>query len=177
MKTTRMAALSLVLLIALAAAPHARGPRFYATTLAPIEEVPALSSDATGTFVIDIDEDAGTAHYELSYDLIGTTVLQAHIHVGQFSVNGGIMVFLCGSPASPGPAGTPACPLSPGGTVSGDLAAAQVLGPAGQGVAAGEFDEFLRAIRNDVAYANVHSSRFPGGEIRGQLEQRAAPGQ
>jgi len=35
----------------------------------------------------------------------------------------------------------------------------------------GEFAEVLAAIRNGVAYANVHSAKFAGGEIRGQLRR------
>ena len=46
--------------------------------------------------------------------------------------------------------------------------------PAGQGVAptAGtvdEFDELVAPLRDGVTYANVHSSKFPGGAIRGQI--------
>jgi hypothetical protein len=44
-----------------------------------------------------------------------------------------------------------------------------VIGPAGQGIAAGEFSELVDALRAGRAYANVHSSKFPGGEIRGQI--------
>jgi len=36
---------------------------------------------------------------------------------------------------------------------------------------AGEFDEFIAAMRAGVTYANVHTSQFPGGEIRGQIEE------
>lgn len=49
--------------------------------------------------------------------------------------------------------------------------AANVIGPAAQGVAIGEFEEVLRALRLGVAYANVHSDRSPGGEIRGQIRR------
>jgi hypothetical protein len=35
--------------------------------------------------------------------------------------------------------------------------------------AAGEFDELVKAIRHRTAYVNVHTTVFPGGEIRGQL--------
>ena len=45
-----------------------------------------------------------------------------------------------------------------------------MIGPAGQGIAAGEFAELVRAMLADVAYANVHSTTYPGGEIRGQLD-------
>jgi len=47
-----------------------------------------------------------------------------------------------------------------------------VIGPAGQGIAAGEFAELLAAIRAGKTYANVHSAKFPGGEIRAQLGDR-----
>ncbi len=49
------------------------------------------------------------------------------------------------------------------------LRAANVIGPAGQGVAAMEFSALIDAIRAGVAYVNVHSTKFPGGEVRGQL--------
>jgi hypothetical protein len=34
------------------------------------------------------------------------------------------------------------------------------------------FGELVRAIRAGATYANVHSSKFGPGEIRGQLEPR-----
>jgi hypothetical protein len=56
------------------------------------------------------------------------------------------------------------------GSVTGTLTQAQIQTIAGQGIGgATEFAEVAQAIRNLLAYANVHSSRFPGGEIRGQL--------
>ncbi len=64
--------------------------------------------------------------------------------------------------------GTPVCPQT--GKVTGTITAANVIGPAGQGIAAGEFAEALRAVRKGVAYANVHSSKYPAGEIRGQID-------
>jgi hypothetical protein len=45
-------------------------------------------------------------------------------------------------------------------------------GAAAQGIAAGDFDELVRALRAGVTYANVHSQARPGGEIRGQLDRR-----
>ena len=44
-----------------------------------------------------------------------------------------------------------------------------MIGPAGQGIAAGEFAELVRALRAGAAYANVHTTAHPGGEIRGQV--------
>jgi hypothetical protein len=58
------------------------------------------------------------------------------------------------------------------GFVSRTVSAADVIGPAGQGIDAGEFEEVLIALRSGVTYANVHSARNPGGEIRGQIRAR-----
>jgi CHRD domain len=111
-----------------------------------------------------------TISYELSYEGLEGTPVQAHIHFGQSGVNGNVSVFLCANLATPPTPTPPACPASPA-TVTGTLTAANVLGlTAGQGIEAGEFDELARAIRKGLAYANVHSSRFPGGEVRGQID-------
>lgn len=113
-----------------------------------------------------IDEDTGLITYRLAYDGL-VAVQQAHIHFGQRHTNGGISVFLCTNLGN-GPAGTQACPET-AGQVSGEIMAADVIGPAAQGIAAGEFAELLAAIRSGNAYASVHTTAFPGGEIRGQI--------
>lgn len=102
--------------------------------------------------------------FRLEYSGIeGGAVTQAHPHFAQRHVGGDIFGFLCGGPKPP-------CP-TPGGTVEGTWTAADIIGPAGQGVAAGEFDEFVRALRAGAVYINVHSTpSFPEGEIRGQIE-------
>ncbi|MBV9172569.1 MAG: hypothetical protein JOZ81_21060, partial [Chloroflexi bacterium] len=49
------------------------------------------------------------------------------------------------------------------------LTAADVVGPAAQGIAPGEMARVIRAIQDGAAYGNVHSTMFPAGETRGQL--------
>jgi CHRD domain len=138
------------------------------------EEIATLSTSAKGTFRATInrskDEIRYTLRYEGPFDAnpAGGTVTQAHIHLGAPAFNGGISAFLCTNLGN-GPAGTPACPVS--GSVSGVITAAQVVGPSGQGIAAGEFDELVDAIRAGATYANVHTTTFGGGEIRGQISR------
>jgi CHRD domain-containing protein len=124
-------------------------------------EVPANSTTGTGEFKLEIQSNDQIS-YRLTYRALDAAASQAHIHFGQRDVSGGIAAFLCGG------GGKPACPATEG-TVNGTIVAADVIGPAGQGIAAGEFAELLRAIRAGKTYANVHSSKFPGGEIRGQI--------
>ncbi|MFD0740328.1 CHRD domain-containing protein [Lysobacter koreensis] len=165
--TTILAAI----LVALMATPLAASAENVRVSLIPFEEVPSVSSAARGSFKADIDSRASQIAYDLEYSGLTGDVRQAHIHFGQRNVNGGISVFLCQTATNPDPTGlAPACPAS--GRVSGVLTIANVVGPAGQGIAAGEFAELVAAIRDGVAYVNVHSSTFPGGEVRGQLNGR-----
>ena len=154
-----LAAATAVVCVA-AAADDARRVR---ARLSGFQEVPALNTPGSGRF--DAKFSGDTMSYELTYTGM-PLVTQAHIHFGQKGVNGGISVFLCSNLGN-GPAGTPACP--PGeGTIAGTMTAANVLGPGGQGLQAGQFDALARAIRAGIAYVNVHSSTFAAGEIRGQ---------
>jgi hypothetical protein len=146
--------------------------RSYAAWLTSTQEVPAVSSVARGRIELTVDTAAETIRYELEFSGLEGAVTQAHIHTAQFGVNGGIMLWLCGTTALPGPAGTPVCPGPNAGSISGTLTPAQIVVIAGQGIAAGEFAEVARAIANGVTYANVHSSKFGGGEIRGQIVRR-----
>ena len=132
------------------------------------EDPLVFSTTGNGRFKLRIDADKQEITYELSYSALEGDVTQAHIHIGGRSQSGGISVFLCTNLGN-GPAGTQPCPPAPA-EISGTLRPADVIGPAGQGVAAGEFDEFVAAIRGGVTYVNVHSTLRTGGEIRAQLD-------
>jgi len=142
------------------------GTRLHAV-LKGFNEVPANSTPAKGEFKATINGEDSIS-FELTYSDLTADALFAHIHLGQKNVIGGVMIFFCDNRPQPQP-GAAKCPLR-GGTVTGTVTAANVIGPAGQGVSAGEFAKVLQAIRAGVTYANVHSSKFPGGEIRGQVK-------
>ena len=147
-------------------------------TLSGYHEVPAVASPAGGSFTAKIDEGAGTVFWELTYGGLQTTAFMSHIHVGQRGANGGISVWLCGTPnVQPNqniPAGVPVCPAQ-GGTVNGSFGANAVIGPAGQLIGATQLQKLIDAMRAGVTYVNVHTSTpsggVPSGEIRGQIRK------
>jgi CHRD domain len=75
------------------------------------------------------------------------------------------MIFLCGG------GGQPACPAATSGTITGTITAANVIGPTTQGITPGDLDSALEEVREGLAYANMHTTSFGGGEIRGQVRR------
>jgi CHRD domain len=143
------------------------GFRFRAV-LTGSEEVPSVSSSASGELNMVLGGDGNSISYTLNFSGLSSAVQQAHIHFAQPAVNGPIIIWLCGTTALPGPAGTPSCPQA--GSVSGVITSAQVLAsPATQQLPAGDLSRAIRLLRNGTGYANVHTANSPGGEIRGQV--------
>ena len=134
-----------------------------------VNEVPSFSTGASGRFELELDRRTGEGKWKLRYEGLEGNVLQSHIHFGQRGTSGGISVFLCTNLGNSPPNGAQACPASPA-KLEGSFTAADVIGPAGQGIAAGELDELIRAIRQGSTYVNVHTSLVPSGEIRGQIK-------
>lgn len=140
-------------------APARRGDGLRAD-LRGFAQVPPILTAATGTFRARVS--GGAVQYELAYQDLSSDAFAAHIHFGHPTDNGGILVFLCGGDDKP------ACPLREG-TVRGTITAENILAVPEQGVAAGDARGFLRIVRDGLAYVNVHTQNFPGGEIRGQV--------
>ena len=134
------------------------------------EESPSVSTTGTGEFTATIAPDGDTILYTETYSGLQGTVTQSHIHVGQLGVNGSIVIFLCQTATNPDPTGlAPECPQQ--GTVTGTITAANVIAgaTASQQLKAGDLAAVITAIRAGMAYANVHTTLSPGGEIRGQI--------
>ena len=133
------------------------------------EESPSVSTTGTGAFTATIAPH-GVIQYTETYSGLQGTVTQSHIHVGQLGVNGSVVIFLCQTATNPDPTGlAPQCPQE--GSVSGTITAANVIAGAtgSQQLAAGDLAAVIAAIRAGAAYANVHTTPSPGGEIRGQI--------
>jgi CHRD domain len=148
------------------------------------QEVSSVSTTGVGHFFIRFNKNM-TADYVLSYRDLDADATQSHIHFGQRGANGPIEVWLChdNNPAvPPNPPGPPArqppdlptCPLRTG-TVRGTIIPGDIQGdpPAtDRGIEAGNWEEFKAAVKVGNAYANVHTTRFAPGEIRGQINDR-----
>lgn len=148
-----------------------RGNSVVRETLNSYNETPlAVSTPGTASLRMVISDRAGTITYRLSYADLSAPITQAHVHFGNTQQSGGVSFFFCSNLGN-GPVGTQLCPAAPA-TITGTITATEVIGPAAQGIAAGEFAEIVKAIRAGFAYANVHTTAFPAGEVRAQLGHR-----
>ena len=140
------------------------------------QEVPFVSSPAKGSFRAELSDDETSFSYRLDYEGFEGTVTQSHIHIAQPFASGGISVWLCKTaavtPPAAVPADTPICgaPGGDGPEAEGVISAEDVIGPTGQAVPAAAFAELVHLMKSGQAYANVHSSSAPGGEVRGQIK-------
>ncbi len=109
--------------------------------LSGANEVPAVTTTATGTALIRITADNKLFSKVTVNTLEATDALTAaHIHTGATGVNGGVLIGLCASAA--------------------DFGITKINIPSAA---------ILTSIRNDAVYVNVHSTTRPSGIIRGQI--------
>ena len=150
-------------------------------TLIGNNETPSIATAGKGHLRATLDTAAQQITFKLTYSDLegeqGKPPLFAHIHFGQPGVSGGVMVFFCGG------GGKPPCPSSSGGpvTITGTITPdgcpplpSCVVGPAAQGInpSPDEFDDVVAAILSGTSYANIHTTKYPAGEIRGQVKVR-----
>ena len=126
------------------------GQTLFRATLAGSNEVPARSTAATGSAGFTLDGD--TVFFAIEVRQI-EGVTASHIHSGAAGVNGPVRVDLFLGPVTD---------TVDGQLVEGRFSAADVRGVT--------FDVLLEQMRTGAAYVNVHTTRFPGGEARGQTE-------
>jgi hypothetical protein len=155
------ASLTVVAAVAIAGGGNGGGHRAHLNGYQETTGPGSISTPGRGSLTLRIRDDG--IHYRLRYSNIeGVPVTQAHIHFAQRHVAGGIVAWLCGG------GGEAAC-TSPNGDIQGVITPAEIVGPTAQGIEPASFAEALRAIRAGATYANVHSTRWGAGEIRGQI--------
>jgi hypothetical protein len=163
-----------------AVAAYAKPMTFTASPLTQALEVPPTGSTATGSATIVLDPTANTLAVHVTFNGLTSNTIMAHIHCCLASpfatgVNVGVATTV------------PAFPGFPLGVTSGtydhvlDLTSAASYNPAfvtlQGGTVAGAEAALIKGIENGETYLNIHTTNFPGGEIRNFLVAVPAPAQ
>jgi hypothetical protein len=119
------------------------------------QEVPPRDTDASGSAVFTLNDNKTALQYKLNVTNI-YNVTAAHIHVAPAGVNGPIVVPLF--------SGNETGPIN-GVLAEGTIMSADLAGP----LAGMTIDDLVAEINNGNTYVNVHTGKYPGGEIRGQI--------
>src|SRR5262249_53492262 len=126
-------------------------------------EVPPNNTEGQAAFRMEVEGNSIT--FTLTFRGLSTPLVVSHLHFAPTKVAGGVMIFLCVG------GNQPVCPSATSGTITGTITAANVTGPTNQGIDAGDLPSAFEAVRDGNSYANMHTTKFPGGEIRGQVRR------
>ena len=122
----------------------------FSTVLSGAAEVPANASTGSGTAVVVLNDAQTQFSYSVTYTGLVGTLTASHIHRAPVGVNGGVIFGFA----------------PPVGTQSGNFAGVANPTPA-------QVADLLAGLY----YVNIHSTTWPGGELRGQLVGDATPAQ
>ena len=121
------------------------------------EETPGAATLAKGFAGVQVGHDGSTVYYSITVTDAAANLIAAHLHFGPRGEAGPIVVTLCSAQTTP-------CQTE-GQVAQGTFTAQQFEGP----FANDELPRLIEEARAGMVYVNVHSTKFPGGEARGQL--------
>jgi len=146
----------------------------FITTLTGTQEVPPNASPGIGSALVTVDTGTHMMTVNVSFAGLLSPTVASHIH--------------CCTPPGANAMVATAVPTFPGfplGVTSGtylqtfDLTVASTYNPAfiaaHGGTVAGAEAAFIAGLQGGLTYLNIHTSLFPGGEIRGQLQAVPEP--
>ena len=177
MRRYKMLMLLAALMLPVAGA-HAK-PTTFVTNLLGANEIPSNSSPATGSATVVLDPAANTLRVQVTFTGLTSPTMMAHIHCCLASLFANANVGVATT--------VPAFPGFPLGVMSGtydhvlDLTSASSYNPGfvnlQGGTVAGARTALINGIQNGETYLNIHTTMFPGGEIRGLLAASPTPAQ
>jgi hypothetical protein len=165
MKIFRRTVLVIIAILGLSLVARAEELRIFRATLTGAQEVPERDTPAQGEITVRFDRGFTQMEVDLrvSENTVGT-ITRAHFHCNRPGENGDIVLGLF----DPGP-----FPI--GNRVRGTVTNADVIPTAN---CVGSVDRVINnlaslafAMRDGLIYANVHTSVFGPGEIRGQMAE------
>jgi CHRD domain-containing protein/PEP-CTERM motif-containing protein len=143
-------------------------------TLTGSQEVPPTGSPGIGSALVTLDTVTNLLTVNVSFAGLGSPTIASHIHC-------------CAPPGTNAMVATavPTFPGFPLGVTTGtylmtfDLTVASSYNPAfitaHGGTVAGAQAAFIAGLISGQTYLNIHTTQFPGGEIRGQLQAVPEP--
>lgn len=120
----------------------------YSAIFSGAQEVPPNASPATGNAVITLNNAENLLTYSVTYSGLTANRTAAHFH----------------GPAGPGVNAGVIFGIAAGGGTSGTIAGTWAIDPTS-----------VTYLKGGLLYINIHSTNFPGGEIRGQVLADATP--
>ena len=126
-------------------------------TLLGANELPPRNVPGTGSATIDFLAELDEITYTVTFSGLTAPATASHIHIGAATANGPVVL----------PFTNQAPPHATAGAFSGTLTNADIIGQAATGLT--DISQIAALIEAGNAYVNIHTSTFPGGEIRGQL--------
>lgn len=119
--------------------------------------VPAVKTKAHGEADFKLSKDGKELTYKLKVKDI-ENVTAAHIHTGMKGENGGPVAGLFAGPKKEG--------KFSGELAKGTITDKDLIGP----LAGKTIGDLVKMIKDKGAYVNVHTDKYPDGEVRGQIK-------
>jgi len=146
------------------AVPNAHGNGQFKSALSGYSETPIVLTTGTGKITVAVSSDKTSLDITLTFSKLVGVAQSASLFLGGPGSTGGAIAPICGGTK-------PACPTAADGTVTVTLSASDIAAVPAQGLAAGDLASVITALTHGAIYANVITTKFPNGEIRGQVER------
>ena len=118
--------------------------QIFEASLSPSQEVPPTASTATGSAEVMFNENTNMLSWKVTYNGLTGAASAAHIHgPAAMGQNAGVVI-----------------------PFTGDMNAQPMMGE--KAITPAQYADLAAGLY----YVNIHTARFPGGEIRGQLRKR-----
>jgi hypothetical protein len=139
--------------LAVIAVPALAATSKFKATLNGKTEVPKTTSKATGTATFTVASNGKSIKYTLKATGLSGSAQAAHVHFGKPGKAGPVVINICPKP----------CSLPKSGTLTSKQFAKA------PGVA--NFAAAVKDLKKGDAYVNIHTKKFPAGEIRGNIKK------